>query len=138
MPARILLIEDNLANLDLMKYLLGAYGHEILSAKDGETGLHAALRESPDLVICDLQLPVVSGYGVARVLKSNPEARDIPLVAVTAFAMVGDRESALSAGFDGYLTKPIDPETFVRQIEQFLPPELRSQAPPGAESRSGT
>src|SRR5260221_8950098 len=112
MPARILLIEDNLALLDVMKSLLVARGHEVLTAQNGEKGLQAALREAPDLVVCDLQLPVVSGYGVARVLKSNPEARSIPLVAVTGFAMVGDRESALSAGFDGYLTKPIDPGTF--------------------------
>ncbi len=92
MPARILIIEDNQANLDLMSYLLKAFGHTLLSVADGEAGLESARRERPDLIICDVQLPGTDGYGVARQLKSEVALRAIPLVAVTALAMVGDRE----------------------------------------------
>src|SRR5467141_2182375 len=126
MPARILIIEDNQANLDLMSYLLEAFGHTLLTVADGEAGLESAHRERPDLIICDVQLPGTDGYEVARRLKSDAASRAIPLVAVTALAMVGDRERLLTSGFDGYLAKPIDPEGFVHQIDTFLPPGLRS------------
>jgi two-component system cell cycle response regulator len=118
--ARILIIEDNLANLELMTYLLSAYGHSVVTATDGWQGLEAARRVHPDLIVCDVQLPEMDGYEVARRLKSDPELRPTPLVAVTALAMVGDRDRVLAAGFDGYLTKPINPETFVRQMEVYL------------------
>ena len=121
MGARILVIEDNPANLELMSYLLRAFGHEVLTECDGEAGLEAARRESPDLIVCDIQIPKVHGLDVARQLKSHPSLKKIPLVAVTAFAMVGDRDKVLAAGFDGYIAKPIAPETFVQQVETFLP-----------------
>ena len=120
MPARILVIEDNATNLDLMTYLLSAFGHTPLTAPDGEEGLQAAQRETPDLIICDLQLPRLNGYEVARWLKSHPGLRATPLVAVTALAMVGDREKVLAAGFDGYIDKPISPELFKKQVEGFM------------------
>jgi len=120
--ARILIIEDNPANLELMTYLLSTFGHTVLAAANGQQGLEAARREHPDLIICDVQLPDIDGFEVARWLKSNPDLRTTPLVAVTALAMVGDRDRVLAAGFDGYLAKPIDPETFVRQMEVFLRP----------------
>lgn len=120
MAARILVIEDNKANLDLMVYLLQAFGHTPLIAQDGEEGLAAVRWEAPDLIICDVQLPKLDGYEVARWLKSHPTLWTIPLVAVTAFAMVGDRDKMLAAGFDGYLAKPISPETFVGEVEGFL------------------
>jgi len=126
MPARILIIEDNPANLDLMTYLLSAFGHTPLGARDGEEGLAAAGREAPDLIVCDVQLPAMDGYEVARWLKSHPRLRTIPLVAVTALAMVGDRDKMLAAGFDGYIAKPIAPETFVREVEAFLQVEQHS------------
>ena len=120
MPARILVIEDDLASRELMTYLLQAFGHTLQCAGDGAEGLEAIGREGPDLVICDVHLPKIDGYEVARQLKWHPTWRTIPLVAVTASAMAHDRNKALAAGFDGYLTKPIDPETFVQQIEAFL------------------
>jgi two-component system cell cycle response regulator len=131
-PARILVIEDNVTNLELMVYLLTAFGHATLSAPDGEEGLGKAIEELPDLIICDVHLPKMDGYEVARRLKADTRCKGIPAVAVTALAMVGDRDRVLSAGFDGYLTKPIDPETFVAQIEAFLGsdrshPKSRSQ-----------
>jgi CheY-like chemotaxis protein len=125
MAARILLIEDNADNLELMTYLLVAGGYEVKAAQDGLDGLALARSERPDLIICDVQLPRLDGYGVARALADDPNLNRIPLIAVTALAMVGDRERVLAAGFDGYLTKPITPETFVQQIDAHLPSELR-------------
>ncbi|WP_020470754.1 response regulator [Zavarzinella formosa] len=133
MSARILVIEDNLANLELMSYLLRAFGYEPRTATDGGAGLDAASGEEFDLIICDVHLPVIGGYEVARRLKANPARRKVPLIAVTALAMVGDRERLLAAGFDGYLAKPIDPEMFVPQVETFLRMEKRSS---GAGSQS--
>jgi two-component system cell cycle response regulator len=120
MSARILVIEDDQASRELITYLLQAFGYTPLCAHDGAEGLEIVRREAPDLVICDLQLPNIDGYEVARQLKGHPAWRAMPLVAVTAFAMAYDRDKALAAGFDGYLTKPIDPETFVQQMQAFL------------------
>jgi CheY-like chemotaxis protein len=118
--ARVLVVEDQAENLDLMVYLLTAFGHEVLVARNGAEGMIAATRERPDLVVMDLQMPVLDGYTAASRLKRDPELSAIPLVAVTAYAMVGERERIMAAGFDGYLTKPIDPTAFVRQLEQYL------------------
>jgi len=121
MGSRILIIEDTPENLELMTYLLSAFGHTVVAAEDGICGLEAAVRETPDLIVCDLQLPGIDGFEVARQLRStSASTSSIPLVAVTALAMVGDRERVLTAGFDAYLTKPIDPETFVQEIESHL------------------
>lgn len=130
MPARILIIEDDSASRELVKYLLEASGYVTLDAEEGRRGLELALQANPDLVICDLQMPEMNGYEVMRQLRENPGWRRVPLIAVTAFSMVGDRETALSAGFDDHITKPITPETFVDQIESFLPAELRAKRPP--------
>lgn len=120
MCVRILVIEDNPANLELMGYLLRCSGHEVLVATDGQAGLELAQVEAPELIICDIQMPHMTGFEVALHLKADDHLRHIPLVAITAFAMVGDRERVLAGGFDGYLAKPIDPESFVAQIEAFL------------------
>lgn len=120
MGARILVIEDNPTNLDLMGYLLKAFGHTVLTAIEGEEGLEAVRREALDLIICDVQIPKFDGYEVAARLKNHPVFGKIPLIAVTALAMVGDRDKMLTAGFDGYISKPINPETFVREVEAFL------------------
>jgi two-component system cell cycle response regulator len=127
--ARILVIEDNPDNLDLMTYLLTAYGHTVLTAEDGESGIEATRREKPDLVACDIHLPGVDGYGVASALKADPELRGVPVVAVTALAMVGDREKILAAGFDGYITKPIDPQVLVAEVDSFLRADQRGTEP---------
>lgn len=129
MPARILVIEDNPANLELMSYLLKAFGHSVCSAADGEEGLAAARRERPELIVCDLQLPRMDGYEVARQLKRDPAMRAIPIVAVTAFAMVGDRDKVMAAGFDGYIAKPINPETFIQDVEAYMRSTERGAAP---------
>ncbi len=124
MSARILIIEDNATNMELMVYLLRAFGYTPLSASDGEAGVEAARRERPDLIICDVHLPKLDGYGVVAALKADPATRAIPALAVTALAMVGDRERLLEAGFDSYIGKPIEPDTFVKQIESFLTGEM--------------
>jgi len=118
--ARILIIEDNPTNMQLMVYLLNAFGHTTLEATDGETGLAIAQHAPVDIILCDLQIPRLDGYEVARRIKMDPELKDLPLIAVTAYAMVGDRDKVLSAGFDGYISKPINPEIFTEEVEGYL------------------
>lgn len=125
MSARILIIEDNVTNLALMEYLLRAFGYDVVSAADGEAGIAAAERERPDLILMDLQLPKLTGFNSAARIRELDQPR-VPIVAVTAFAMVGDRERVMAEGFDGYLSKPIEPETFVTEIEAFLPQDRRA------------
>src|ERR1051326_2098051 len=122
MPIRILIIDDYVDNLELMSYLLKAFGYATLAASDGLEGLKLAGQEQPDLIICDIQLPGIDGFEVAKRVKSDAQLRAIPLVGITALAMVGDRDRVLQAGFDGYIPKPIAPETFVSDIETFLKP----------------
>jgi two-component system cell cycle response regulator len=119
-----------------MAYLLQAFGHTPLVARDGEEGLSMARRELPDLIICDVQMPRMDGYALAQQLKGAPETRAIPIIAVTALAMVGDSDRILAHGFDGYIAKPIVPETFVAQVENFLDPSkyTASARPAGAST----
>lgn len=125
MSARILLIEDNPANSELMRYLLKAHGYETVAAWSGEAGLELVSEQQFDIVLCDIQLPGIDGMTVARRLKSLEIGKRLPVLAVTALAMVGDRDRILSAGFDGYLSKPLDPRTFVAKIEAHIPARLR-------------
>jgi two-component system, cell cycle response regulator len=129
---RVLVIEDDPASLELMFYLLSAHGYVTTTAARGDDGLAAIRSQRPDLVICDIQLPGLDGYAVAAQVKADEMLRTVPLVAVTALAMVGDRERVLAAGFDAYVSKPIDPSTFVSEVEPLLKPELRRQLPPPA------
>jgi CheY-like chemotaxis protein len=125
--ARILLIEDNEQNRYLATFLLEQRGHEVHHAGTGPRGLELAAELRPDLILLDIQLPGMDGHAVARALKSDPELRSIPIVAVTSYAMVGDREKCLEAGAEGYLEKPINPETFVTEVERFLRPPQEAQ-----------
>lgn len=120
MAYRILVIEDNPENLELIRYLVAAFGHEPLLARNGLEGLQIAANESPDLILCDIQLPDLDGMEVARRLRADSRLAGIPRVAVTALAMVGDRERILAGGFDGYLAKPIAPESFQADISRYL------------------
>lgn len=129
--ATILVIEDDDASRLLVTYLLESAGHRVLAAENGAVGLRIALAESPDLILCDLQMPVMNGYEVARSLRTSMLWRVVPLVAVTAFSMPGDREKALDVGFNEHLPKPISPETFVQQIEGFLGPPFNAPPPGG-------
>jgi two-component system, cell cycle response regulator len=132
LSARILIVEDNPTNMELMVYLLQAFGYVTLTAINGKDGLNVILAELPDLIICDIELPGINGYEIARQLKNDAMLHTIPLVAVTAFAMVGDRDRVLAAGFNGYIAKPIEPEVFVAQVEAYLPADrlAPSRMPP--------
>ena len=129
MKKKILIIEDNEQNLYLATFLLEKDGHEILQARSGPEGIALAARVRPDLILLDIQLPQMDGYSVARALRQNPTLTDVPIVAVTSYAMLGDRERALEAGCNGYIEKPINPETFASEIERSLwaPPPGNAQ-----------
>jgi two-component system cell cycle response regulator DivK len=116
----ILLIEDNEQNRYLLTFLLEKHGYSVVSVPDGASGIELAGRVSPRLILLDIQLPIMDGYAVARALKRNAALRETPIVAVTSYAMPGDREKALEAGCSGYIEKPINPETFIVEMERAL------------------
>jgi CheY-like chemotaxis protein len=118
MKKKILVIEDNQQNLYLMRYLLEDCGYEVFEAMDGKEGIEKAASINPDLILLDIQLPTMDGYAVARSLRQNNQLAKTPIVAVTSYAMPGDREKALEAGCSGYIEKPIDPDTFPAQVEK--------------------
>ncbi len=120
MRRKILIIEDNEQNLYLATFLLEKDGHEVLQARSGPEGVALAGRTRPDLILLDIQLPEMDGYSVARALRQNQSLKAVPIVAVTSYAMVGDRERALEAGCNGYIEKPINPETFAREVGKSL------------------
>jgi CheY-like chemotaxis protein len=132
MTPRLLIIEDNAQNAYLMRFLLESHGFAITVAEDGRAGIHAALAETPVAILLDIQLPEMDGYAVAAALKKHPELATVPIIAVTSYAMVGDRERVLAAGATGYIEKPINPETFVSEILQHLPgpPDQRREHRP--------
>lgn len=136
--ARILIIEDNPANIELMSFLLSAYGHSPLSAADGPRGVAAARSERPDLIACDVNLPGMDGFAVLAALKGDAALAGVPILAVTALAMAGDREKVLAAGFDGYISKPIEPESFVAELEAFLAAAPAAPAPRAAPANTAS
>jgi two-component system cell cycle response regulator DivK len=119
----ILVVEDNERNLKLLRDVLEYAGYDVRVARTAEDGITLAVKEPPDLVLMDLQLPGMDGMEALRQLRENPRTADIPVVAVTAQAMKQDRERALDAGFDGYLEKPISVHEFPGQVRNFLPDE---------------
>jgi CheY-like chemotaxis protein len=136
MKPKILLIEDHEQNRYLATFLLEKHGYEVVSASDGRAGIELAKTVKPALILLDIQLPLMDGYTVARELRSDLALRNIPIIAVTSYAMVGDREKALAAGCNGYMEKPINPDTFVMEIGQFLPPNQKGeQHDPSPDSR---
>lgn len=116
-----------------MGYLLRAFGHETLEVHDGANGLQQASREKPDLILLDIHMPRMDGYEVARLLRAESECSRIPIIAVTALAMVGDRERILASGFTGYIAKPLDPETFPAQVNGYLGSRLQTGAQPAVQ-----
>ena len=125
MKTQILLIEDNEQNRYLATFLLERRGYEVVSAPDGIQGIELAERLRPQMILLDIQLPGMDGYAVARALRNMPALQAVPIVAVTSYAMAGDREKTIAAGCDGYMEKPIDPETFVSEIERHLEAHAR-------------
>lgn len=120
MNRNILLIEDNEQNRYLATFLLEKRGYQIAVAPNGPSGIELAQTRTPDLILLDIQLPLMDGYSVARKLRELQSLQGVPIIAVTSYAMPGDRERCLDAGCDGYIEKPINPETFVTEIERFL------------------
>lgn len=120
MKKRILVVEDNKHNLYLATFLLESSGYEVVAAPTGLEAIEIVKVQPPDLILMDIQLPDMDGYETIRRIKGIPRVSHIPIVAVTSYAMVGDREKALSIGCVGYIEKPLNPETFVLQIEKYL------------------
>lgn len=119
MAARILVVEDDPQNLYLVKFLLERAGYEVSVATDGIQAVEVARQDAPDLILMDMLLPRMDGWAATRALKTEHQL-SVPIIALTAYSMKGDRESILQAGCDGYISKPIDPETFVDQVEAYL------------------
>jgi CheY-like chemotaxis protein len=128
--AKILLVEDNEMNRDMLSRRLERRGHSIVMAVDGQQGVDMASAEKPDLILLDMSLPVIDGWEAARRIKSDPGTKDIPLIALTAHAMAGDKEKALSAGCDDYDTKPVELPRLLAKIQALLD----KQAAPTSES----
>jgi len=120
MKKKILVVEDNEQNLYLETFLLRQKGYEVIAANNGLEAIDKTLSEKPDLIVMDIQLPEMNGYETTRRIKSLAEYHHIPIVAVTSYAMAGDREKALASGCAGYIEKPFDPEDFVPEIEKHL------------------
>lgn len=123
MTSKILIVEDNLMNRALFRAILLSSGFEIVEAVNGAEGVKAAREHRPDLILMDLQMPVMNGYEAAKILRDDPETSGIPLIAVTAFAMEGDREKVLSTGFDRYISKPFIVAELPKIIREVLPDE---------------
>ena len=121
MTIKILYIEDNDQNFYLVNFIMSAKGCAVTRGRDGREGIDLATRIKPDLILLDIQLPVMDGYETARELRKIPDVSTTPIVALTSYAMAGDREKALAAGCTGYIEKPINPKTFTEQIRQYLP-----------------
>lgn len=119
-----MVIEDNKQNMYMITYLLESYGYDVIQSFNGIDGIERVKVEKPDFILLDIQLPVMDGYNIARELKKNEESRNIPIIVVTSYAMMNDKEKAMDAGAIGYIEKPIDPDTFVSQMEAFLPSHL--------------
>ena len=126
--SKILVAEDDLLSRELVTELLEDWGYEVVEACDGREALQQIKETSPDLVLLDIQMPILNGFAVVSQLRQDARFAALRVVAVTAYAMQGDREKGLSAGFDAYITKPIDPENLKTQIEQLLAQETKRPA----------
>jgi len=130
MTVRVLYIEDNDQNFYLVNFILSKKGWTVTRANNGREGIDHAAKEVPDLILLDIQLPGMDGYATARELRKLPGISGTPIIAVTSYAMAGDREKALAAGCTGYIEKPINPKTFTDQVSQYLPSgEARGEGP---------
>jgi CheY-like chemotaxis protein len=129
MSLSILLIEDNEQNRYLATFLLEKHGHRVTSARDGLRGIELASTLRPDIILLDIQIPAMDGHMVARALRQISALDATPIIAVTSYAMMGDREKALAAGCNGYMEKPVDPDSFVAEVEAYA-----AQKPRGSES----
>src|SRR5258706_7603948 len=127
---KILIAEDNAVNRELLRELLEMRGYAVVEACDGEEALRMIDETQPDLVLLDIGMPVLDGFAVARKIRENPRLSSLPVVAVTAYAMQGDREKILNSQFDGYLSKPVNPRALAEELERLLGKQEHRSAPP--------
>ena len=120
MTKRILVVEDQEDNMQILRDLLSSVGYQIIEARDGEEGVRAASAESPDLILMDIQLPVLDGYETTRRIRTNPSLSSVPIIAVTSYALTGDETKALAAGCNDYVTKPYSPKALLAKIREYL------------------
>jgi two-component system cell cycle response regulator DivK len=118
--ASVLVIEDNPVDLDLLRYLLEAGGHRVIQARGGRDGITVAAAEHPDLILCDLRMPMMSGFDVLARLRQLDDLKGTPVIAVTILSDARDRRTALDAGFTGHMPKPIEPAGFLEEIAHYL------------------
>jgi two-component system cell cycle response regulator DivK len=116
----VLIVEDEHKNLKLVRDILNLSGYATLEATDGPQGISAAKKSSPDLILMDIQLPMMDGVESTRILKGDPNTKNIPVMALTSYAMKGDKRKILEAGFDAYMTKPLDVDKFLEMVSNFL------------------
>lgn len=116
----ILVVEDNEKNLYLISFILEKMGHKVIAARTGEEGVERALKERPDLILMDIQLPGINGLETTRRIRASHAGGDVPIIALTSYALLGDREQVLNAGCSGYIEKPINPDTIMSEIEKYL------------------
>ena len=120
MTKRALVIEDNENNMELMTFILETNGYKTIRANNGQQGIELALKEKPDFILLDIQLPDIMGTEVLQIIRESEKGHNIPIIAVTSYAMAGDRERLLTAGCNGYIEKPIDPLVVVDQIKKVI------------------
>jgi two-component system cell cycle response regulator DivK len=116
----ILVVEDQPDNRQILRDLLGSAGYELVEAENGEEALAAVARQRPDLILMDIQLPIMDGYETTRRIRANTELQAIPILAVTSYALAGDEDKALAAGCDGYVTKPYSPRQLLAKVREYL------------------
>lgn len=125
---KILVAEDNAVNRELLRELLEIRGHIVIEACNGEEALRVMEESKPDILLLDLGMPVLDGYGTVRQVRAKPGFATLPVLAVTAYAMQGDKERILSSGFDGYLSKPINPTLLFQELERLLSATVKGTA----------
>jgi len=138
-PKTVLLIEDNEDNRIVCSTILRHYGYRVVEALNGEEGIATARAEQPDLILMDISIPIIDGWEATKVLKRDPDTRQIPIIALTAHALASDRERAMQVGCDSYLAKPCEPRTIVAEVQRFVGPSSNSRDPdslPGSPAPS--
>jgi len=121
MTKRILVVEDQVDNRQILRDLLASADYEITEAENGEEALAAVAKQRPDLILMDIQLPIMDGYEATRRIKANPAWKDIPIIVVTSYALSGDEDKARDAGCDAYVTKPYSPRLLLAKIREYMP-----------------
>jgi CheY-like chemotaxis protein len=130
---KILIAEDNAVNRELLRELLEMRGYDVSEACDGQEALVRIVETQPDVLLLDLGMPVLDGFGTIKAIRENPSLSSLPVLAVTAYAMRGDRERILDSGFDGYLSKPINPTALDQELQRFFKSDSSNDAPEGRD-----